>query len=100
MGDTGTAAILSLTLGATAPGEALSIACGTTTGSSVLESTRTNLFHFTALASGGTIGQVVRRLTGSNIMHASQRVVCTQATVHERNAGLTGEATLEVEYVN
>ena len=103
-GFTGSAAILRLVVATSVPGEALTVNCGTTTGTTLGNSRRSNLMSTAQNASGTYImatGSVLQTQFASGIILGQNRYVeCTSVTTHEAAAGLTGEATLEVMEVN
>jgi hypothetical protein len=98
-GFTGSAAILRFVIRAQTPGEALTISCGTTTGTTLLNSVRTNLLPThpggvaNILDTGATLQSQVA--SGYVLLGRNRYVQCTNSTTHEAAAGLAGEVTME-----
>lgn len=103
-GVTGSMAILRFMVAASAPGEAITLSCGTTTGTTLLNSVRTDLLPPIPAGAAHVLGTggVLQSQTGSGyiILGQNRYVQCTNATAHENAAGLTGEVTMEVMAVN
>lgn len=99
-GFTGTAAILGLQIWAEKPGEVLNISCGTSTGQTILNSARTNLFGGVVLPLD-TGALIQKQSYGSGVVLVKNRYVqCTNSVAHEKTAGLTGEVTLEYRQID